>query len=153
MCCTQVKWELDRQCGQDTLPPDVVVGVFLVKEGAQIHAANRLGVHPLSLKPSDVVQLLNRYATATHSRSLSTFFNVSLLILFWLICMWVLKLTLLLDPRPSFHGTLRQKDSPVACISPKTPRKPMVRMYIPSLNLFTSRFQCAFFSLLEGSVS
>ena len=64
----QVKKELDQLCGQDILQPEVVVGVFLVREGAKVHAANRLGLHPLTLQPPDVVQLFTRYSTAVDSR-------------------------------------------------------------------------------------
>lgn len=59
----QVKRELDQLCGPDTLRPNVVVGVFLVREGASIHAVNRQGLHPLSARPPDVAQLVNSYAT------------------------------------------------------------------------------------------
>ncbi|CAI8033704.1 E3 ubiquitin-protein ligase MIB2 [Geodia barretti] len=64
----EVKKELDQLCGQDILQPEVVVGVFLVREGAKVHAANRLGLHPLTLQPPDVVQLFTRYSTAVDSR-------------------------------------------------------------------------------------
>ena len=50
-------------CGSDTLRSSVVVGVFLVREGASIHAANKMGLHPLSLQPPDVAQLVTSYAT------------------------------------------------------------------------------------------
>ena len=45
----------------------MVVGVFLVREGASIHAVNRQGLHPLSTRPPDVAQLVNSYA-AIHTK-------------------------------------------------------------------------------------
>ena len=63
-----MKRELDLLCGPDTLKPNVIVGVFLVREGANIHALNKQGLHPLSVRPPDVAQLVNSYA-AIHTKS------------------------------------------------------------------------------------
>ena len=65
----QVKRELDELCGPDTLKPSVVVGVFLVREGAKIHAVNHQGQHPLSFHPPDVRQLVNSYADRVNTMS------------------------------------------------------------------------------------
>lgn len=58
----EMKQELDEMCGKNTLSPGVVVGVFLVREGANIHAVNKTGLHPLSFHPPDVTQLISRYS-------------------------------------------------------------------------------------------
>jgi ankyrin repeat protein len=89
----EVKRELDLLCGPDTLKANVIVGVFLVREGANIHTVNRHGLHPLSVRPPDVAQLVNSYAT--------------------------------MHTKPTFHGKLRQTESPFTDLSPKSPRKPV----------------------------
>ena len=58
-----MKRELDILCGENILKPNVVVGVFLVREGANIHAVNQRGLHPLSVHPPDVAQLVTGYTT------------------------------------------------------------------------------------------
>ena len=64
-----MKRELDKQCGPDILKPNVIVGVFLVREGANIHAVNQMGVHPLYVHPPDVAQLVTSYAAGVNTKS------------------------------------------------------------------------------------
>ena len=65
-CDWQVKEELDEQCGRDTLHPNSVVALFLVREGASIQIKMEKGVNPLQVCPQDVAQLIQNYAS-THS--------------------------------------------------------------------------------------
>ena len=59
-----MKRELDQLCGPDTLRPNVIVGVFLVREGASLRARNKQGFTPLDARPTDVAQLLTSYASS-----------------------------------------------------------------------------------------
>ena len=72
-----MKRELDGLCGQETLLPNMVVGVFLAREGANILAANKLGFHPLSLHPPDLLQLVTRYSTTTTDTRSNTELSLS----------------------------------------------------------------------------
>lgn len=58
----QVKEELDRTCGKNTLSPNVVVAMFLVQEGADIRIKNKRGFTPLQARPPDVIELIVNYA-------------------------------------------------------------------------------------------
>lgn len=58
----QVKEELDEMCGKNTLSPNVVVAMFLVREGASISIKNKRGFTPLQARAPDVVELIVNYA-------------------------------------------------------------------------------------------
>ena len=58
----QVKEELDRMCGKNILSPNVVVAMFLVREGASIHIKNKRGFTPLQARAPDVIELIVNYA-------------------------------------------------------------------------------------------
>lgn len=58
----QVKEELDEMCGKNTLSPNVVVAMFLVREGASIRIKNKQGFTPLQARAPDVAELIVNYA-------------------------------------------------------------------------------------------
>ena len=74
----QMKRELGNACGQHTLAPNVVVGVFLVREGARIDIKNKLGIDPLALHPQNVVDLIKSYSDIAGAKLVSCLLCASL---------------------------------------------------------------------------
>ena len=60
---TQIEDELTRTHGRRTISPNVMVGLFLVQEGAELHIKNKDGFSPLEVRPPDIGILLTDYAT------------------------------------------------------------------------------------------
>ena len=65
-----------REHGSHTIPANVVVALFLVREGANIYMKNKKGVSPLNLQAHDIGLLL---ANFTGSRLVSVSMHLSII--------------------------------------------------------------------------
>lgn len=56
----QIQDEVEVVHGKNVVSPNVIVGMFLVSQGADIHIKNYKGVSPLQTRPTDVSQLMEQ---------------------------------------------------------------------------------------------
>lgn len=57
----QIEDEVEKVHGKNVVSPNVIVGLFLVSQGADIYIKNMRGVSPLQTQPVDISALLTQY--------------------------------------------------------------------------------------------
>lgn len=58
----QIQDEIVAEHGEGVLSANMIVALFLIANGADMHAKNKLGQSFISMCPSDSMSLLNRYS-------------------------------------------------------------------------------------------
>lgn len=57
----QLMDEVETTYGKNTLPVNVIVGIFLVTQGADVFTKNVNGVSPLQIRAADVSSVIKSY--------------------------------------------------------------------------------------------